>query len=144
MFKRQSDEQVKLEARLDGLAHEILQASASNNFEADDVASSPFLYGRIRARIAAEKSEREGAERWPLLVLLMRRTMLATSFVAILAFAAFWFTSLRSASVKDYEDDGVFGPRQAGIERVVFSEKGTLSDEKVFATIMGDDREAAR
>jgi hypothetical protein len=132
------------DGRLDRIGREMLRASAANEAEANAVASSPYLYTRLRARIAAERERREGAQRWIVFFVLMRRAVLAMSLVAVISLSLFLFVKTRTESSRSFSDAAFFDERNAGVERVVFADRGPLSNDEVLATIMSDEREASR
>ncbi|HYY57614.1 MAG TPA: hypothetical protein VE842_09805 [Pyrinomonadaceae bacterium] len=132
--------------RLDGLASSLLRASASNEAEAEAVASSPFLYTRLRMRIAAERARREEGENWLAMLGVIWRAVPGMALAAVFAFVLFWSASpgARNAS-GGFSLDALLGTRNAGIEQVVFADKTTLSNDEVLATILNEDeREASR
>lgn len=128
------------------LERAILRASATNEAEAEAVASSPFLYTRLRARIAAEQERRAGGETWLALLGVVWRSVPAMALVALFAFILFW-TSNFGASVSPgvLSDEALLDTRDAGIENVVFAERRALSSDDVLATIIHEDaREGSR
>jgi hypothetical protein len=136
-----------LEERLDRLGVEIVRASAANEAEAEQVASSPFLYTRLRSRIAAERERREagGVEGWLAMLGLAWRTVPAMALVAIFAFALFWSVNLSTPTSVALSDDALLGTSGAEIERVVFADRQPLSSDEVLATIINEDvTEASR
>ncbi|HVF57454.1 MAG TPA: hypothetical protein VM934_14970 [Pyrinomonadaceae bacterium] len=137
--KRESDE------RLDQLGRAILSASARNEAEAGAAASSPFLYARLRSRIAAERERREAGESWLALLSVVWRSAPAMALVAVFAFVMFWSASPGTLSPGILSDEVLLGQRDAGIEHVVFADRSTLSNDEVLATILTDDEpEASR
>jgi hypothetical protein len=142
MFKRKARPEEG--ERLDRIGREIVRASAANEAEANDVASSPYLYTRLRARIAAERERREGAQRWIALFALMRRAAAVMSLVAVISLSLFLFVKTKTESSRGFNDAAFFDERNAGVERVVFADRGPLSNDEVLATIMSDEREVSR
>ncbi len=131
--------------RLTRLGVEVVRASALNEAEAEAVAASPFLYTRLRARIASERLRREEAEGWFAVFGVFRRAVPAMALLAVFAFALFWTASLGTLSAADFSDSALFGERAAGIEHVVFADRNPLSSDEVLASILNDDeREATR
>ncbi len=133
--------------RLNQVGRAVLRASASNEREAEEAAASPFLYGRVRARIRAERERREVGESWFQLLGVVWRAVPAMALVAIFAFALFWSVSLRTPVIAEIGDDPLMGTQSAGIERAVFADSQALSsDDDVLATILNveDERGGAR
>ncbi|MGB7922698.1 MAG: hypothetical protein WCF57_05580 [Pyrinomonadaceae bacterium] len=137
-----------LDERLDRKGREIVRASAMNEGEAEAVASSPFLYARLRSRINAERARREEGDRWFDLLGVVWRVVPAMALVAIFALALFLSTATRSAGALApgvLSDESLLNSRDAGIERVVFADRQPLSSDEVLATILnGNEREALR
>jgi hypothetical protein len=131
------------------LERAILRASAANEAEADAVASSPFLYTRLRARIADEQARRAGGtETWLTLLGVVWRSVPAMALVALFAFILFWTSNFGTATPLSpgvLSDEALMDMRDAGIENVVFAERRALSSDDVLATILqGDEREVSR
>ncbi|HEY0077233.1 MAG TPA: hypothetical protein VGB73_01195 [Pyrinomonadaceae bacterium] len=132
--------------RLDLIGRVLLRASARNESEAEAAASSPFLYTRVRARIAAERERREAGEGWLALLSVAWRSVPALALVAVFAFVLFWFALPNGQSpTVAFSDEALLGEREAGIEHVVFAERNALSSDEVLASILNEDEtEASR
>jgi hypothetical protein len=135
--------------QLERLARDIVRASAANDAEAETVATSPFLYTRLRARIAAEQERRAGGtETWRTLLGVVWRSVPAMALVALLTFILFWtsnFGNATTASPGVLSDEALLDTRDAGIESVVFAERRDISSDDVLATILQEDeREVSR
>lgn len=133
--------------RLERLGREmVVLASASNDAEAEAVAASPFLYTRVRARIAAERARREEGESWLTLLSVLWRSAPAMALAAVCSFVLFWSAGAgTSPSPAVLSDEALLGERDAGIEHVVFADRNPLSSDEVLATILNeDDREGSR
>jgi hypothetical protein len=135
MFGRRKDRPE--DARLDRLGRDLLRASAMKPEESDEAASSPFLFARIRAGVAAEQSRR-AAPYDRLTLLAARRAIPVMLLIAVVSALA-----LRLAAT---------GPGSAGLEtiaeasacsvttrEVVASEGCVITDEEVLATIISRD-----
>jgi hypothetical protein len=131
--------------RLDRAGRALVRASAlKSEAEADAVASSPFLYAKVLARIAAEREQRETGVSWLALSALMRRAVLAMSLVAVVSLSMFLFARVRPEPVRGFSDEAFFDVRSAGFDRVLFAERGQLSNDEVLATIMNEEREGSK
>ncbi|HLL16092.1 MAG TPA: hypothetical protein VK388_13595 [Pyrinomonadaceae bacterium] len=133
--------------RLERFGQAIVRASAAaNDAEAEAAAASPFLYARLRTRIAAEEERRAGGETWLALLGVVWRSVPAMALVALVAFVLFWTTSLGTTiSPGVLSDEALMDARDAGIESVVFAERRSLSSDDVLATILvEDEREVSR
>jgi hypothetical protein len=129
------------EERLAELGRLLVRASAANEEEADAVASTPFLYTRLRSRIAAERERLDGAaESWPAMMMGLWRAIPAMATVALLAFGLFWSTLPGTQATAALTDEALLGAPDAEIERVVFSERQQLlSSDEVLSTILSEE-----
>ncbi|HEV7859901.1 MAG TPA: hypothetical protein VGO91_14890 [Pyrinomonadaceae bacterium] len=130
-----------LDERLDRLGREVLRASAANEDAADALDAQPFLYARVRSRIAAERERREEGERWLPLLGIVWRAVPAMAMVAVFAFVLFWSTSMGTLSAGNLSGESLLGTRDAGIEQVVFADNQPLSSDEVLATILNEDEQ---
>jgi hypothetical protein len=130
-----------LNERLDRLSLEVVRASASNEDAAEAVASSPFLYTRLRARIGAERERLEEGEGWLSLLSVIWRAAPAMATVTIFAFALFWSSSMSNGSAGNLSVESLLGTRDAGIEQIVFAEGQPLSSDEVLATILDEEEQ---
>jgi hypothetical protein len=81
---------------LDRVGKSVARASGINESEADQIASSPFLYARLRARIEAErKPQQEPDGGWLATFTIARRATVALALVAIAAVASLWFAATK-------------------------------------------------
>lgn len=137
--------QHELNERLDRRGSEIVRASATNEEEVERVASSPFLYARLRSRINTERERREEGERWFTLLGVIWRAVPAMALAAFFAVALFWSASMGTQSSSSFSVESLLGSRNAGIEQVVFADRQPLSSDEVLATILNEDeQETAR
>ncbi len=132
--------------RLDALAREVVRASAANEDEADAVAASPFLYARVRARVASERALLEEADDWRAALRIFSPAVPTVAVVAALASALFVSALLGAspATVAERDDSTLLGERDTSVEQVVFTERSTLTSDEVLETIIDEDREAQR
>lgn len=126
-------------AHLDLLGSEIVRASASNEVEGEAAATSPFLFARVRARIAAEEKQRQEREGWFAMLGVVWRAIPAMAMVALLAVVLFLSSGAGTPAVsEDVEAD-------AGVESLVSADSRVLSSDEVLATILNEDvQEASR
>ncbi|MGA9770275.1 MAG: hypothetical protein WBV94_14645 [Blastocatellia bacterium] len=76
---------------LDRVSLSITRASGIDETNVDQIASSPFLYARLRARIEAERKQQ--TEGWFATFKIARRAIPVLAFVAIAAVASLWFAA---------------------------------------------------
>lgn len=142
MFK--SKGQSKSDKQLDRVGRAIVRAAASNEETADAVASSPFLYTRLRARISTERERRETLEHLSALSRLMRRAVMAMSLVAFLALGVLVFSEMSIQTAQSFNDESFFNASNVGVQRIVFEDRDPLSNDEVLATIVDEDGEASK
>lgn len=121
----------------------VVRAAASNEAEAESVASSPFLYTRVRSRIAAERERRAEGERWLAVLGVAWRAVPTLALVFALALALL-FTSGPGAPPQAGVVEEALAGGGAGYERVVFSDRAALTGDEVLTTILEDGAEAQR
>jgi hypothetical protein len=131
---------------LDALGREIVRASAANEDEAEAAASSPFLYARLRSRVAAERARLEETDDWRAALRVVRRAVPTVAVVAALALVLFVSVLVGTTpnSGREYNDATLLGERDTGVEHVVFTESSAPTRDEVLATIIEDEREAQR
>jgi hypothetical protein len=129
--------------QLDRVGREIVRASAANAEEAERVAASPFLYARLRSRIASERAQREEGEGWLAMLGVVWRAIPAMALIAIFAFALFLSANFSALPSTGSNDEALLGTNDAGIESVVFADNRTLSSDDVLATILDEDGQEA-
>jgi hypothetical protein len=133
------------EERLDRVGRELVRASAENREEAEKAAASPFLYARLRSRIASEQAQREEGEGWLAMLGVVWRAIPALAAIAIFAFALFLSANIGARSSGGFIDEALLGANDAGVESVVFADNRALTSDDVLATILDDDgQEASR
>ncbi len=130
-----------LDEQLDRLGREIVRTSAKNEMEAESAAASPFLYARVRARIAAERKRREAGENWLSLLTVARRAVPAMALSAVIAFGVFLFGG-NTPFEQSFDDDILFAANDTGVGRVVFDDTDVLSNDEMLDTIMSGNGEA--
>jgi hypothetical protein len=130
-----------LDERLDRLGQQVVRASAANEDAADALDAQPFLYARLRSRIAAERERRAEGERWLPLLGIVWRAVPAMAMVTVFAFVLFWSTSVGTLSGGNLGVESLLGTRDADIEQVVFADSQPLSSDEVLATILNEDEQ---
>jgi hypothetical protein len=130
--------------RLDRIGREMVRASALNETEAEQVASAPFLYTRLRSRIAEERQRREEGESWLTMLAVFWRSVPVMALVAIFAFVLFLSVGTVTTTTGNFTDEALLGERDAGVEQVVFADRRQpLSSDEVLTTIMYEDEQGA-
>ena len=130
--------------RLDALGREIVRASASNEEEAERAASAPFLYTRVRSRVAQERARLDEADDWRAALRIFRRAVPTVAVVAALALALFVSVLVGTTQADARDEATLLDEQDTGVEQVVFTGKSTLTSDEVLATIIDDERETQR
>ena len=129
-------------SELDRLGSEIVRASAASDAEAEAAAVSPFLYARIRSRIAAESRRREEGENWFTMLSVIWRTVPAMALVAVLALVLFLSSGSSSLAPGTATYESLLGERE-GAGEMVFADTQFASSDEVLATILNDEEQGA-
>lgn len=119
-----------------------MRAGGISDEDTEAIASSPFLYARLRARIEVER--RRSAEPrvgWLATLLATRRAIPALVPIAALALGAFWLAETNSAL-----DPPSVDARNGNLNRVVVggtcalssTEECAISTEEVLATLFAE------
>lgn len=131
---------------LDALGREVVRASAANEDVAEAATASPFLYARLRTRVASERARLEEADDWRAALRIFSRAVPTLAVVAALALVLFVSALLGTtpATVAERDDSTLLGERDTVVEQVVFTDRSTLTSDEVLETIIDDEREAPR
>lgn len=133
MFKanRQIDKQ------LDRAGRVVLLAAASNDDEIEAAASSPYVYTRLRASIAAEKRRRDESVGWLPLFFVARHAIPAMALIAVFS-AILMIASMRTsapAGLFGLEDEAFSDTRDPGVEQTILS-RNALSQDEVLGIVV--------
>ena len=131
---------------LDDASRAILRAASASEQEAEAAVSSPFLYAKIRARIAEENQQEN---RRLSILLILKRAIPALAFIAIMTTLAFWFApknttmnNSQSGNLLPYPDEPQFqtvkNPSDAPITAcsIASKEECAVSTTDVVAILM--------
>lgn len=125
--------------RLERAAREVVRASAAGESEAETVASSPFLYARVRARIEEERRRREEGEGWLALFGVAWRAVPAMALVTVLALALFLSSGAGELSPGfGLGAETLLTERDEDFEQVVLADTRAPSNDEVLTTIIGE------
>lgn len=104
MWKRSNNH---IEAQtLDRLGEELMRALEPSEAEITTAANSPFLFRRIRVRIAAEESARaEERNPWRALLVQARHALPVIAVLAMMALGALWYAPSGASPIKGVIDD---------------------------------------
>jgi|SRR6185369_859508 len=120
---------------IDRLGQVVLRSAAQNDEASQAAADAPFLYTRVRARIADEMRRESGI--WSSLFLIARRAVPAMALIALLA-ATFMFWASRSTVSPGWnrlDDEALADTGNPGVEQTVLS-RNNLSNEDIFNIVL--------
>jgi hypothetical protein len=122
---------------LDLIGKVILRSAAAQEEDVEAAASSPFLFTRVRAAIAAEQRLQEESGSWLSLILVARRAVPAMALVAILAAVlTVWSAGpVLSGTQAQAEEEGLPILLEPGVEQTVLASRG-LSRDDVFNIVV--------
>jgi len=131
-------------AKLDELGQELVRASAANENEAERAATAPFLYARIRTRVAQERARLEEADDWRAALRIFLRAVPTVAVVTALALVLFASVMVNTTQTDARDEATLLGERDTEVEQVVFTSRSSLTSDEVLETILEEDREAGR
>jgi hypothetical protein len=142
MFSRQQQQLTNDE--LDRVGQTLVRAAGAQE-AAEQIATAPFLYTRLRARIKAEQARRaEADEGWLALLTIARRAVPALTAVTVLVFAlVFWLASSSTAAPSGF-DEAFFDAREAGVEQTVLTDSNNLSRDDVLNIVVNREEQGQR
>lgn len=140
------DKRDQRDGALDRVGKTVVRAAGLNESESDAVASSPFLYARVRARIEAET--RQDKQSVPALAMLYAwRAVSAVAIVAIVAVSAFWIKTpaapATSQTTAGRADNGNL-VATGGTCALSNSAECAISTEEVLATLFAEEGKSER
>lgn len=131
---------------LDRIGKTAVRAAGLNESESDAVASAPFLYARVRARIEAEKQRDKQSV--PMLAMLYAwRAVSAVAIVAIVSVSAFWIKTPGApvtAPPNSSRADNVNLVAIGGTCALSNSAECAISTEEVLATLFSEEGKSER
>jgi len=126
---------------LDRVVKTVSRASGIGEEKADEAASSPFLYARLRARIEAERAEQNNG--WFETFKVARRAILSLALVAIAAVGSLWITGSRT-TVSAPPDSAIVEPvsqlSPVSACSLTATDGCAISNEEVLATMFADQK----
>lgn len=139
MFRKNFDQK-----RLNRVVQSVVRASVLSDEEAGQIAESPFLLTRVRARISSAGHVEEVSGIWTNFIVISRKAIPAMSLVALFSLGLFAYTGNKSANPA-FSVDAYLGTSESRIEGLVFAERQPVTVDEVLATIATrDEREPAR
>lgn len=146
MFKERAH--VKKEVakqELDRAGRLVLNAAAAAESEIEAAATSPFLFTRIRAAIAEERTRADQTGSWLSLIRVARRAVPAMALIAILAAVLTVWPALLggSAGPTPADEEVLFGPAEPGVEQAVLASRNGLSRDEIFNIVVDRNYEGS-
>jgi hypothetical protein len=136
---------LSLNEKLNRAGRFITRASVLSDDESSAAASAPYLFSRVRARIASENERREAGGVWAGFWLTSKKAIPAMVITAAVSFGLSVYMAGNKSANSAFSVDAYLGTNDSDIESLVFAERRPLTSEEVLATIIGrDEREEAR
>lgn len=133
------------ENKLDQTARRLVKASVLSEAEAWTAVSSPYLFSRIRAQVAAESLQLESPSIWAGLGLAARTAIPGMAAVAAISFGLLFYVNGNKASAPTFSVDAYMDSGDSGYDNLLSAERRPLTADEVLKTIVSkDDREAGR
>ena len=128
---------------LDRIGRVVLRAAAASEGESEAAANSPFLFTRVRVRIAEEQRRRDEAGNWFSLISIARRAIPAMALIALLAATVMFWMSRPAATPAWYrlDEEALSDTRNPGVEQTVLSRNSLSPDDVVNIVIEHGERE---
>src|SRR5262249_331347 len=121
---------------LDRRGKVILRSAVAREEDVEAAATSPFLFTRIRAAIAADQRPEEETGGWLSMILVARRAIPAMALVATLAaILTVWSAGLTSTTAQA-DAEGLFGMPDPGVEQTVIARGNGLSRDEIFNIVV--------
>ncbi len=121
---------------LDRLGRVILRAAALSDAESEPMAEAPFLFARVRARLAEERRGNQNSN-WFSVLMIARSAVPAMALIALLAAMVMlwsWQTSV-TPGWNRLDEEALADTRNPGIEQTVLS-RNNLSRDDVFNIVL--------
>ena len=128
---------------LDRVGSMITKAAVLSEEEAGEIATAPFLFARIQARINA-KRQLSDAGIWKAFWSISKRAIPAMALVAALSFGLSLYFTGNNNQPTAFSVDAYLGTTESGVENLVFAERRPLTRDEVLATIISSDRELGK
>lgn len=133
------------QTQLDRVGRLITRAGVLPDEESSKIATTPFLFARIKARISSEEQQRENLGLWAGFWPTAKRAVPAMVIIAAVSFGLSVYMSGNKNQTAAFSVDAYLRTNESGVENIVFAERRPLTSDEVLATIFSrDDREAVR
>lgn len=132
--------------QLDRVGQMLVRAAAENEAACEAAAASPFLYTRLRARIAAVEAAQAGGadEGWLAWSAAAWRAVPAlTAFAALIVTLMLWLASGSAPAANGFGDEAYYG-NETGVEQAVLADTQNLSRDDVLDIIVAREEQGRR
>jgi hypothetical protein len=130
---------------LDRVGRLITKAGVLADAETSEIASAPFLFARIKARISSEELRLENRSLWTGFWPISKRAVPVMVIIAAVSFGLSVYMSGNKNQPAAFSVDAYLRTNESGVENIVFAERRPLTRDEVLATIISrDEREAGR
>ena len=133
--------------RLDRAGAALTRAAAASDEAFEAAAAAPFLYARVRARIAAEQAARrtDADDGWLALLTIARRAVPAlTAFAALIFTLMLWLASGSTPAATGFGDEAFYGTGEAGVEQAVLTDTNSLTRDEVLSLVVSREAQVRR
>lgn len=129
--------------RLDEIGRDLARAAQMSDEKIEEAVSSPFLYARIRARIAAgrEAIDTGAGSSWWAMLLTAWRPLTGMAMMTIMTAVLFWITAITAKTTTGAALSGneMIVTNESSFERIIFTGEDAPSNDEVLTTIMNQD-----
>jgi hypothetical protein len=130
---------------IDQTARRIVKSSGLSESEVRTAVSSPYLFARIRAQIAADSSAVESPNIWAGLGIAARTAIPGMTLVAAISFGFLLYENGNKTTTPAFSVDAYLDSGDSGFDRLLSVERHPLTTEEVLNSIVNkDDREAVK
>ena len=122
---------------LDSVGAAVLRAATADDPETEAAANAPFLFTRIRARIAEEKRRREEAGGWQTLPLVAWRAVPVMAILALLTAVLMIWTAQPNTPATGFGmyEEALSDTSDPGVEQTILS-RNNLSHDEIFSIVL--------
>lgn len=131
--------------KLDRVGGLIAKAGVLTDEETSEIATAPFLFARIKARISSEEQRLGNRNLWASFWPISKRAVPAMVIIAAVSFGLSVYMGGNKNQTAAFSVDAYLRTNESGVENIVFAERRPLTRDEVLATIISrDEREAVR
>lgn len=122
---------------LDTAAAIVLRAATANDMETEAAANAPFLFARVRARIAEEMRRREEAGGFQSLLVVAWRAVPVMAIIALLAVVLTMWTAQRTTPATGFGiyEEALSDTSDPGVEQTILS-RNNLSHDEILSIVV--------